>query len=224
MKDARILVIDDDPLTCTLLEGWSRHCAAQCATTTAIAEAEAALAQHAFDVALCDVHLPGNENLAWVRQVLARQDAPAVLLITGNPELQTTLTAANLPVAGYLVKPLDLTTLAESITRLVGMRRQLAALRELSRATAHALAAAGDEIPAAVLPLRDRLAHLAHQLQSPPPAPRIGQDDGALRASVIEAIDVLKRTKHSFRSKELGELRERLERSLEATRTPGQTA
>lgn len=218
MKSSRILIIDDDPLTRDMLEGWCLHCGAHCTTAGSTAEADAALAAGTFDVIICDVHLPGNRQLGWVRQIVAQETAPAVVMMTGNPELESTLSAANLSVAGYLVKPLNLVMLRELVSQIVDNRRQQRALVDLSHATAQLLVAARNTETSQDEQLQDHLLRLAQQLQVQSSVPRTGTLVGPLRESVIEAIAVLERTKHSFRSKDLGELRRRLQQTLDTAR------
>jgi DNA-binding response OmpR family regulator len=105
MKNGSLLIVDDDALTREMLEAWAIHSGLRCMVAASTAEADAALQRELVDVILCDVHLPGNQRLGWVRAIVTRPEAPAVVMITGNPELESTLSAANLPIAGYLVKP-----------------------------------------------------------------------------------------------------------------------
>ncbi|WP_415908396.1 response regulator [Oleiharenicola sp. Vm1] len=219
MKNAAILVVDDDSLTRDMLEAWCVHFGAHCVTAASTTEADAALARDTFDVILCDVHLPGNQRLGWVRALVARPEAPAVVMITGNPELESTLGAANLPIAGYLVKPLDFTVLGDLLGRLIIEQRQRGELRALSQEAARLLAAPDLEPAGGRDSLRERLLHLTSCLSSEVrrPARAAGFDpaaDAPLRSAILDTITVLERTKRSFRSKELGELRARLQRML----------
>jgi DNA-binding NtrC family response regulator len=224
MKESKILIVDDDPLTCTLLAGWVQHRGAFATVADSTAGAEAALAQESFDLLFSDVHLPGNQQLRWVQQVLARDSAPVVVLMTGNPELESTLRAANLAVAGYLVKPLDLGALGDLCEEIVADRRHRRELLDLSRETARLLATSRE--PGQVDPtVREHLARLAHNLSlaSRHPAPRgtiHAASNAPWRATLAEAIAVLEKTKHAFRSKDLGALRRRLEETLRHSEVP----
>lgn len=218
MKSSRILIVDDDQLTRDMLEGWGLHCGAHCVTAGSTAEADEALSTGTFDAIICDVHLPGNRQLGWVRQIVAQETSPAVIMMTGNPELESTLSAANLAVAGYLVKPLNLVMLRELVISIIDNRRQQRALVNLSHATAQLLVAARNNDGGQDDQLQDHLLRLAQQLQAQSTVPRTGTLVGPLRESVAEAIAVLERTKHSFRSKDLGELRRRLQQTLDTAR------
>ena len=214
MQASSILVVDDDPITCEVLGGWCTHFGADCTTVLSITDAETRLAERAFDVVLCDVHLPGNRSLAWVRQLTARRNAPVVVLITGNPELESTLAAANLAVAGYLVKPLDFATLGKLVQRLVDERRRQSQLAELSLSASQLLAAASGEAMQFDPQLQSHLREVAERLHTHTRLPRVTANDELLRSTIADAVEVLDKTRHNFRSKQLGDLRRRLQQSL----------
>lgn len=221
MRDWNILIVDDDPLTRALLTGWLDHLGARSTAVASIVEADTALDRQEFDALLSDVHLPGNEHLRWVESALKRPGAPAVVLITGNPELESALRAANLAVAGYLVKPLDLDSLRNLCTRLVIEHRHQRELLLLARETA-TLLATDHTIDAAV---RRRFQCLLDNFASASianPRAAVTSADAGWRATIAEVITVLEKTKHAFRSKELGDLRRRLESSLHRHQAPAQ--
>lgn len=215
MQESTILVIDDDAITREVLAGWCTHHGIHCTTTDSITGAEELLATTSFDLILCDVHLPGNRSLGWVRTFTTRPGAPTVVLITGNPELETTLAAANLSVGGYLLKPLDFNNLLSVVQRHLENRRRLKKLADLSQATA-LLLTESESNPLGIEPqLHQQLVHLLAQLQDHATLPRAIFDQ-PLRQSLVDAVAVLEKTKHSFRSKELGDLRRRLEQTLQS--------
>jgi DNA-binding NtrC family response regulator len=212
MKNARILLVEDDPSTSALLGGWLERMGATVVDTASVEAAERALGEGSFELIISDVHLPGNSRLEWVERVLQRGPMPPpLLLLSGNPELETALKAANLPVAGYLVKPPDFTALGKLLEQLVHDYRQRTRLRQLAEDTAR-LAASG-EAGEADAPLRTTLRDLARCLTENTERRRDLPPAGTApwRTAIVETIAVLEKTKHSFRSKELGTLRQRLE-------------
>ena len=218
MKHAHVLVLEDDPISSAVLDGWLRHVGSQVTTAATVAEADAALARGKIDLIISDVQLPGNCRLEWVERVLQGDFPPPLVLLTGNPQLESAVKAANLPVAGYLVKPPDFTALQDLLQRLVTSYRHRQELRALSREAAWLLAEqgeAGDQDHAA---LHDKLLHLSRCLATEagqPPRETAGADaDLPWRNAISETIEVLEKTKHSFRSKELGRLRARLQQLL----------
>lgn len=217
MKDAHILLVEDDPLTRLALSAWLKQGGAVVTEASGPAVADAALDAGTFDVILSDVHLAGNERLGWTERVLRRPGCPPVILLTGNPEIGSALRAANMPVAGYLVKPPDYAQLADLIRREITGQRQRRELLALAAATASLLAPSPGQ-PEVDTTLQRNLSELARLLQDVGGGGRRGASgetaSEAWRGAIAETISVLERTKHSFRSKELGVLRSRLERMI----------
>ncbi len=215
MNSAHILIVEDDPIASAMLCAWARQQGAVVTAAESTHEAEQVLTSGRFDLVVSDVHLPGNQRLSWVEKLLSADMAPPIVLITGNPELETTLRAANLPVAGYLVKPPDLAALTRLAQSLITGHRHRRELHELSRDVAGLLTVSGSESA----PVRDRLLQLSRLLSaesSRTPRSSPTADDGIWRSAIAETVTVLERTKHSFRSKDLGQLRQRLQRVLDA--------
>jgi len=224
MKYASILVVEDDPISSAVLAGWARQQGSTVVTVESTGEADSALADNSFDLVLSDVHLPGNHRLEWVEKVLAAEFPPPIILVTGNPELETTLRAANLPVAGYLVKPVDFVSLGRLVHRLVAEHRHRRELRTLSREAAWLLTDSLSHPPGGAGALHEKLQKLSLALaaeasRSPRETGRTHPDE-AWRSVITETIAVLEKTKHSFRSKELGELRQRLQRVVVSDTAP----
>src|SRR3954471_6999947 len=93
---ARVLLVDDDPNSGFALCGWLTCKGYDVVQASGPAEADARLADAAFDVVISDIHMPGNERLQWVEELLQRSNPPAIVLLTGNPEYETACRAANL--------------------------------------------------------------------------------------------------------------------------------
>jgi CheY-like chemotaxis protein len=189
-------------------------------------EADELLVRAKFDVVLSDIHMPGNERLQWVERLLQEACPPAIVLLTGNPEFETACRAANLSVAGYLVKPPDFGLVDELLRRLVAERRQRAEFLSLSREILGLLGAHGANGLAQECALVERLALLARHFavsvaagETGPSGTRPG--DETWRAVISETIAVIEKTKQSFRSKELGQLRLRLQRLLTGPESTG---
>lgn len=212
MKHAHILVVDDDPCTLAVLSVGLAELGARVSEASGISRAEALLAQVEFDLILSDVHLAGNDGLQWTEQLLADPSIPPLVLLTGNPDLATAMRAANLRVSGYLAKPCNLRELSSLLQRLLDLRRRHAELRRLADEAAGLLA--GQQVPD---PLTGKLERLVTCL-----AAESDFREGALTGSqtpwqsaIVETIEVLEKTRHSFRSKELGRLRRHLSTILE---------
>ncbi|HEX2861086.1 MAG TPA: response regulator [Lacunisphaera sp.] len=218
MQKAQILIVEDDPLVSFTLSQWIVHFGYSAVVADSTVEADRILSERSFDLILSDVHLPGNHQLQWVEGMLASDLTPPIVLITGNPELDSTMRAANLPIAGYLVKPPDLALLNQLIQRLVGEYRRRMEFRALSREAAWLLTTPEYRDPSDE-PLRAKLLQLSQCLAAEAGrSPRESNHQYAnsvWRTAIDETVGILEKTKHSFRSKELGQLRIRLQQMLQ---------
>ena len=82
------------------------------------------------DVVLLDLHLPDSNGLVVLERL--RRDGAAVILLTGQGDIQTAVRAMQLGAENFLTKPVDMTHLAAAIARLtekVRLTRQNARLR-----------------------------------------------------------------------------------------------
>lgn len=207
----KILLVDDDPQVGKVLCTWLRKIGYQVTFASNPDEADKLLASSPFELVLSDVNMPGNFRLEWVEGLLNRGSSPPILLITGTPVLATACRAANLPVAGYLLKPLDFTTLGDVIQRVVQEHRRRGEFTSVAQDIIHLLTARNIESTPEESALVGRLAQLYASFRSHPE--RIAADppaDEAWRSAITDAIGVIEKTKHSFRSRELGDLRQRL--------------
>ena len=115
-----VLVVDDEPDIRTLLQ--TLLSVSEYAVTIAAdgPEALASLRQHAFDVLIIDLKLPGLDGLSVIREAKRLQPALAVIIITGNSSESAAVEAINLGVSGYLVKPFRAPQILAAVTRALG--------------------------------------------------------------------------------------------------------
>jgi len=212
----RVLYVDDDDMARTVLAGWLRLNDYDHRNAASPVEADALLAQYVFDLVISDIHMPGNHRLEWVEQVLNRETPPAVILVTGSPNFETACRAANLPVAGYLLKPMQLASLDPILQRIINGQRQRADFLTLSHDILRLLGTQGTEDPTGQTTLVNKLAQLAQcfNARNLDPSGDGSPNDVRWRAALGDTIAVIEKTKHSFHSRELGQLRIRLQHLL----------
>ena len=122
---ARILVADDDEsfrrLVVRLLEreGYLTEQAPDADT------ALARLSEELFDLLVADVNMPGNDGLA----VLHHQDAVPVLVVTGDPRLESAIEALRGAAVDYLAKPIAPERFLARVADGVSRGRAIRALR-----------------------------------------------------------------------------------------------
>ncbi len=229
-----VLVADDEDTfresTCRLLrrEGFECHSAKDAE------EAVESLRRGRFDLLMADIRMPRNPDLRVAREARELDSQMPVILVTGYPSMETAIRSVEMSVVAYLTKPLDFDELIRCVRTAVEhsrKRRALSAVRErLQSCLADLETMASKPLPRADDPgddvsfgtirtlasclsellklwarskQRRRLYMLCELLDCP--------DQPVGREAILETIEVLKKTKETFKSKALAELRTKLE-------------
>ena len=241
----RILVIDDDPSFQLWLSRFLEQNGFEPDAVDSVEAAEEKISDFQYSVVIADVNLPGNDQLQFVKHLVASNPQLSVILVTGQPSLDSAIRSLELPVVAYLTKPfqssellthIKTSILRSTICRNIGRSRerimewlnQLNSLDELLqiRPPAYDTAVPADVYITLTLhnilePLFD-LKHLTESLARGKSSeasnvcdlfkcPRLDQQ----RHLLDHSVDILEKTKQSFKSKELGDLRKKLEKFLQ---------
>lgn len=240
VQKGRILLADDEETFLTSTAELLRREGYQCET---VPDGEAALGLAAagdFDLLISDLEMPGNSDLQLVRRIAETSGGLPVIILTGYPSTRSAIACIELPVAAYLIKPVlfpELLSRVESAVRrfrsyraMENAERRLRDWRHEFENLAVAKDGAGTSAPAIdvflSLTLRNVMGSLTDLDQlgralsggtvEQRPCQLMNCPRGAqLQQAVRETIEVLEQTKSAFKSKQLGELRHRLELLLE---------
>ena len=123
---ARVLVVDDQE---ALRLAYARVLARRGFSVETAADGEAALAQlrdKTYDAVLSDIGMPGLSGIDLVQRLRVAGDDVPVVLMTGDPHLETAVEAVEHGVTRYLTKPVEIDTLVSSLRgaiRLHGLAR-----------------------------------------------------------------------------------------------------
>ena len=101
---ARILVTDDRPEILRLIDrtlGGSH----ECEFASDVGEARGKLVEADFDLALCDIQMPGESGLTLVDEIAHDHPDMAIVLVTGVDDPDVAKRAFEMGAHGYLVKP-----------------------------------------------------------------------------------------------------------------------
>ncbi|MFM1768968.1 MAG: hypothetical protein RJA22_1497 [Verrucomicrobiota bacterium] len=232
----RILLADDDAAFRMATRAFLRQQGFECETAAGAAEAVGLLQQGPFDLVVADIQMPGNAQLEFIRQLRALPGGIRVILLTGHPSMQSAVQSVQLQVAGYLVKPCDPDELVALADQAIARHRAAQAVnssRERLELWVQDLAriesvlredtgesAAGPTEAYLNLTLRHLLSALLDlKLFTEAMARREGPGGSLQQAALLKALQetiaVLEKTKQSFKSRELGELRKKLEGILQ---------
>jgi DNA-binding NtrC family response regulator len=119
---ARLLVVDDEPLIRETLAEFLGQEGYQ-VVTAKDAEAALALAQdQRFDLAICDIQLPGIDGVELLERLLKISPQTFVLLITAYGAVETAVQAFKCGAHDYLMKPLIFDEVLAKIRHLLRYR------------------------------------------------------------------------------------------------------
>ena len=121
-KPLKILLVDDEPLARSRLRELLADIAVQFASEV-VGEAGNGLAaldflrDHAVDVVLADIRMPGMDGIELVKKLKASEDPPTVIVMTAFGAVQSAIDALRAGAAEYLTKPLNFDELLIVIER-----------------------------------------------------------------------------------------------------------
>ncbi len=149
-KPRHILLVDDDP---SILRGLSRVLRSRgylISTANNGTEAVALVGKNDFDAILTDIAMPGMDGITLLREVRTHDLHVPVILVTGEPAVDTAVQALEYGALHYLTKPVPLDALERALDKAVQLHR-MARLRQraaelLGQTTTHAADRAGLEV------------------------------------------------------------------------------
>lgn len=126
----RIMVVDDDPIICTLLNAKLSLCGFACQPCTSAREALDLLSKSSFDAIISDLNMPGMSGLELLDATRHLAPRPAFLMATGVNDVSVGVTAMKQGASDYLVKPFQMDAVVASLLRALEIKRMEAELQE----------------------------------------------------------------------------------------------
>lgn len=234
MVDAgSILLVDDEE---TFRESTGRLLQRQGYDCVCAGDGEGAvkaLQERRFNLMIADIRMPGNPDLRVVRAAGEIDGQMPVVLVTGYPSTETAVRGIHLSVVAYVTKPVDFDELLGHVRPAIHRcwsRWSLAAVRErlqtcladLTAAESQPLPRTGKHKESVSLATIRTLAACLSELLTRGAASGVEWSSNLCqlldcpqqpghRQAIVHAIDVLRQTKETFKSKALAELRTNLE-------------
>jgi len=128
-----LLVVDDDPQVAPIVERFASRLGYRVVSRTGGAEAIASFADIKPDVALIDLQMPDVGGLDVLRAIRDAEPECQVILMTGNPTVDTAIEAVKRGALDYISKPFDTERLR---TLLTTVRDEMARREKLLRVEA----------------------------------------------------------------------------------------
>lgn len=120
-----LLIVDDDVGFVHAAAEIARREGFEITVAGCIAQAIKRLQEGEFDLALLDLTLPDGNGMELLDH-LDLGGHTQVVVVTGQPTLETTLTAIRTPIIDYVVKPMEVGHFRELLAKTVARRRPLA--------------------------------------------------------------------------------------------------
>lgn len=119
----RVLVAEDDELVRRTIERIFQRHSYELVLVADGVEALAELRNSLFDVVLSDIHMPRLNGVELLRAIREYDADVPVVLMTGDPTVESAVEAIRLGALQYVLKPLKPDELATAVERAVKLRR-----------------------------------------------------------------------------------------------------
>lgn len=110
-----ILLVDDDDMFRDSTERALSTVGYRCLVASDVRQAWELIQSESPSVVISDIRIDGNLDLEFVRGAARSPSEPSIILVTGYPTIETAVEAVGLRIAGYLVKPFEMTELVRLV-------------------------------------------------------------------------------------------------------------
>ena len=122
---ARILIVDDEKSIRVTLAEFLREAGHEVFAEENAAAATARLGQLAFDVVVSDIVLPGISGVELLQTIRAQAPEAQVIMMTGEPTVETAVAAVRAGAHDYLTKPIGKPMFLRSVEHAVRVKTLL---------------------------------------------------------------------------------------------------
>jgi response regulator RpfG family c-di-GMP phosphodiesterase len=120
---ANILIVDDEEQMCRMLGRILTTHGYTCSLAANGIEARQHLTEQTFDLALCDVTMPGESGIDLARHITAHYEDTAIIMVTAVDDPNVADTAIESGTYGYILKPFDPNELIINIHNVLRRRK-----------------------------------------------------------------------------------------------------
>jgi DNA-binding NtrC family response regulator len=135
---ARVLVVDDDPSVCRLLQVGLARRGFEVVLATSSADALRVLETAEIDVVLTDVLMEGTDGLQLCARISAERPDVPVIVMTASQDLGTAVGAIRAGAYDFVTKPVEFELFVVALERAVRHRGLTAEVERLRRAVEEA--------------------------------------------------------------------------------------
>ncbi len=130
----RILIVDDDPDACSLIESMLGRLGYSAESTTSPNDALERVGRERYAAILTDLEMAEMSGLALCERLIGSAPNVPVIVVTGYASIETAISAMRVGAYDYLTKPLDAKLLGLGVARavLAPVRRLTVAAEEVT--------------------------------------------------------------------------------------------
>ena len=119
----RIMIVDDEEPIRRLLGRVLKVNGDTCTLAAGAAEARTFLKDRNFDLILCDVCMPGESGIDFIRYVISEYPETAAIMITAVDDLDIAESVLEIGAYGYIIKPFEYNELMINISNALRRRK-----------------------------------------------------------------------------------------------------
>lgn len=137
--NGRVLVVDDDDLILKVCSAVLSRLGITADLVSSPDDALLRIGSNRYDAIVSDIRMPGVDGITILRAARLRDATVPFVLMTGNPSLETAVSAVELGVLRYLQKPFTVDEFADVVTTAVSKRVGAEEMARLDERLNHAL-------------------------------------------------------------------------------------
>ncbi len=139
-----VLIVDDDVILGRIVSRMLRQHGYATKVVTTASEALELVDRERFDVVVSDIHMPEMTGVQLLRRVRARDTLVPVILMTGDPKVETAAEAIEYGAFRYLTKPVPQADLGHAVDKAMLFHRMARLKRQAQELTGAEAAGAPD--------------------------------------------------------------------------------
>ena len=129
-SSAKILIVDDEPNICRMIERWLIDEGYSCMAAFNGEEAWEVLSREAFSLMVTDITMPGLSGMELLEKARKRFPDVAVIMVTAVDDRDTAIRALQLGAYGYVIKPFGKNEVVIDVANALERRRLTLASEE----------------------------------------------------------------------------------------------
>jgi len=119
----KIMIVDDEESIRRLLGSMLKMNGDKCTLAADAKEARAFMKDQKFDLILCDVTMPGESGIDFIRYVLSEYPETAAIMVTAVDDPEVAESALEIGAYGYIIKPFESNEVMINVSNALRRRR-----------------------------------------------------------------------------------------------------